>query len=380
MSIRLTADVPTVSGDVAPAMTVAQLIDQASPFEPARFEFLGAVRHRGHIDFVIRGDWALESQDDAAFPRVDPGQPQAGAAPIAARFGYHDQERALSVVLRQKAARIAVEPTYHVYVDARQARLVAQLDCRASGSKAVPLAMRLPFWTVEAVRFVDFDSGAPLELTETNPLIVPIPVAAQAAGRFTLLLEARQDLTASVVSGTMPLRIVLPLLEATNPARANVTVSPATVVVAAADNILLTPRPQQLKALSSLAGTELSGSRPDPGTASTPRRSGERCARSCPRGRSSVPLSRSRFIGASGICWRREDPATGDHGVGRDHRHPIAGRHPRGTAVLLCRAARSDPDAAVFASAGVGDRRRTRLAGLSGGSAVDSQHRTGSGH
>lgn len=259
VSVRLTADVPTVAGDPAPLMTVSQLIDQAMPFEPARFEFLGAVRHRGHIDFVIRGDWALESQDDPAFPRVDPGQPQAGAPTVAARFGYHDQEHALSVVLRQKAARIAVEPTYHVYVDARQARLVAQLDCRASGSKAVPLAMRLPFWTVEAVRFVDFDSGAPLELAETNPLIVPIPVAAQVAGRFTLLLEARQDLSASVVSGTMPLRIVLPLLEATNPARANVTVSPATVVVAAADNILLTPRPQQLKALSSLAGSDVAG-------------------------------------------------------------------------------------------------------------------------
>ena len=269
VSVRLTADVPTVAGDPTPSETVSQLIDQAMPFEPARYEFLGAVRHRGHIDFVIRGDWALESQDDPAFPRVDPGPSQIGAPPIAARFGYHDQEHALSVVLRQKAARIAVEPTYHVYVDARQARLVAELDCRASGSKAVPLAMRLPFWTVEAVRFVDFDSGAPVELAETNPLIVPIPVAAQVAGRFTLLLEARQDLTASVVSGTMPLRIVLPLLEATNPARANVTVSPATVVVAAADNILLTPRPQQLKALSSLAGSEFAGDSSD-AASSTP--------------------------------------------------------------------------------------------------------------
>ncbi len=114
------------------------------------------------------------------------------------------------------------------------------------------MAIRLPFWTVEIVHFVNVDSSLPMELTETNPLVVPIPVAAQTAGQFTLKIEARLDLTASVVSGTGPLRVVLPLLEATNPSRANVIVSPATVTMIPADNVLLTPRPQQMKALSPL--------------------------------------------------------------------------------------------------------------------------------
>ena len=36
VSVRLTADVPTVAGAPTPSVTVSQLIDQAMPFEPAR--------------------------------------------------------------------------------------------------------------------------------------------------------------------------------------------------------------------------------------------------------------------------------------------------------------------------------------------------------
>ncbi len=252
VEVRLVAEVPTTQDDPAWPLTVARLIDQSEEFEPARFEFVGAVRHRGHIDVAIRGDLALEDRDDPDFPRVDPGATSAGPNAVAARFRYHNQERALKVALRQKATRISVEPTYNVYVDAQQARLFARLNCRTSGSKAAPLAIRLPFWTVEIVHFDNVDSSLPMELTETNPLVVPIPVPAQTAGQFTLNIEARLDLTAGVVSGTGPLRVVLPLLEATNPSRADVVVSPATVTMIPADNVVLTPRPQQMKALSPL--------------------------------------------------------------------------------------------------------------------------------
>ncbi|MHB8860767.1 MAG: hypothetical protein ACYC6N_00075 [Pirellulaceae bacterium] len=252
VEIRLLAEVPTTSDDPAWPLTVARLIDQSEEFAPGRFEFVGAVRHRGHIDVVLRGDLALEDRGDPDFPRVAPTAASVGTDAVAARFQYYNQDRTLKVALHQKATRISVEPTYEVYVDAEQARLFARLECRTSGSKAAPLAIRLPFWTVEIVNFADVDSPPPMELTETNPLVVPIPMAAQSAGEFTLNIEARLNLTASVVSGTGPLRVVLPLLEATNPSRANVIVSPATVTIIPADNILLTPRPQQMKALSPL--------------------------------------------------------------------------------------------------------------------------------
>jgi hypothetical protein len=271
VDIQLLTEIPTTPDDPGGPLTVSKLVDQSADFEPAKFEFIGAVRHHGHIDLVVRGDWAFEDRDDPDFPRVGTGAVPVGPNVVAARYRYHNQQRSLKVSIRQKATRISVEPTYKVYVDSQQARLIAELVCRTSGSKAGPLAIRLPFWTVEIVRFVGVDSPLPVDFNDTNPLVVPIPVEAQALKQFTLKIEARQDLTASVVSGTGPLRVVLPLLEATNPSRANVIVSPATVMMIPADNILLTPRPQQMKALSALvapnAATGTAGASPNGGVA-----------------------------------------------------------------------------------------------------------------
>ncbi len=250
--IRLIAELPSNQEDPSWPLTVAKLVDAAKELEPARFEFLGAAKHRGQIDLVVNGDWALQWVDDPEFSRVEATGPATPGSGLAARFRYHNQNGALRVSIRQKAARISVEPTYDVYVDARQARLFADLECRTSGSKAGPLAIRLPGWTVEIVKFADVDSPLPVDMNDVNPLVVPVPVESQAAGRFRLQIEARQDLTASVVSGTSPLRIVLPMVEAENPTRANLIVSPGTITVIPADNVLLTPRPQQMQALSAL--------------------------------------------------------------------------------------------------------------------------------
>ena len=54
------------------------------------------------------------------------------------------------------------------------------------------------------MRFVGVDSPLPVDFNDTNPLVVPIPVEVQAGKQFTLRIEARQDLTASVVSGNGP--------------------------------------------------------------------------------------------------------------------------------------------------------------------------------
>jgi len=257
VDIHLLAEMPTAADDTDTSLTVARLIDQAAVFEPARFEFVGVVRHHGYIDLVVRGDWAFEDRDEPDFPRVGTGNTPTGPHAVVARYRYHNQQRSLQVSLRQKATRISVEPTYRVRVDAQQAWLTAELICGTSGSKAGPLAIRLPFWKVEGVRFIGLDSTPTVDLNNTNPLVVPIPIEVQTGKPFTLRIQARQDLTASVVSGTGPLRLVLPLLEATDPSRANVIVSPATVEIIATGNILLTPLPQQMKALSALAQAEL---------------------------------------------------------------------------------------------------------------------------
>ncbi|MFW6171238.1 MAG: hypothetical protein ACODAD_12165, partial [Planctomycetota bacterium] len=93
------------------------------------------------------------------------------------------------------------------------------------------------------------DSSLPID-TDEETLVIPIPEEAQAAGRFTLQIEAWQDLETGVLSGTDPLEFRLPTVTGQDPARVNLIVSPATVSVIPADNILLTPRPERMSGLS----------------------------------------------------------------------------------------------------------------------------------
>ncbi len=248
--IRLIAELPSSQDATDWPLTVSKLVDSSLEFMPARFEFEGVARHRGQIDLVVKGDWSLLWAEDPALPRTKTNG-KAASSGLLARFRYHNQTNALRVWIRQQPARITVEPTYDVYVDAQQARLFASLVCRTSGSKAGSLKCSLPGWTAEIVNFADVDSTLPIDMSGST-LVIPIPVEAQAAGHFSLQIEARQSLMASVVSSTSPLKIVLPTIAAENPTRANLIVSPATVTLIPADNILLTPRPKNMQALSPL--------------------------------------------------------------------------------------------------------------------------------
>lgn len=266
--IRLAAELPSTQDDPAWPLTVSKLVDSSLEFMPAQFVFESAARHRGQIDLIIKGDWSLVWDEDAAVPRAALNGRTTSNGPFA-RFRYYDQNRPLRVWIRQQPARITVEPTYDVYVDSQLARLFAHLECRTSGSKAGSLKLTLPGWTAEIVTFGDIDTSMPVDMSG-NTLVIPIPLEAQASGRFSLQIEARQDLTASVVSSNAPLRIVLPTVAAENPTRSSLIVSPATVTLIPADNILLTPRPQKMQALSPrivpLAGQPLSAT--DPATVS----------------------------------------------------------------------------------------------------------------
>ncbi|MFO7906121.1 MAG: hypothetical protein ACQESR_00220 [Planctomycetota bacterium] len=250
VNIRLVAELPSEQNESGDALTVSELVDSSLEFMPARFVFEGAVRHRGQIDLVTKGDWSLLWSEDAALPRTEPNEGGANDG-LSARFRYHNQARALKVWIRRQAARIAVEPTYEVHVNARQVRLLAKLVCRTSGSRAGSLKADLPGWTVEMVDFANVDGSLPVDTSEET-LVVPIPVEAQAADRFTLRIEAWQDLETDVLSGTEPLEFHLPMVTARDPARVNLVVSPGTVSVIPADNILLTPRSEKMSALSPL--------------------------------------------------------------------------------------------------------------------------------
>ncbi len=250
--IRLIAELPPGPGTSPESLSISRLVDRPIRFQPARFEFIDAVRHRGRINFVVKGDWSLQWHDSPDIPRVEQGSDSTSYAGAVASFRYFAQPCDLEVSIHQQATRISVEPEYNVIVDVQQARLFAVLSCRTSGAKSGPLAVHIPGWTVEVVKFDHVDHTSPIDFSQVAPLLVPIPVAAQSVGRFTLRIEASCDLTAGVISSTQPLRISLPQIEAANPARANLIVSPATVTITPAQNVALTPRPHDTQALSPL--------------------------------------------------------------------------------------------------------------------------------
>lgn len=250
VNIRLVAELPSEQNDSADGLTVSELVDSSEEFMPARFVFEGAVRHRGQIDLVTKGDWSLLWSEDAALPRTEPKEGGTTQG-LSARFRYHNQARALKVWIRRQAARMAIEPNYEIHVNEERARLLGSLVCRTSGSQAGSLQLDVSGWTVEVVNFANVDSSLPVD-TSGESLAIQVPIEAQAAGRFTLRIEARQELGPDVLSGTAPLEFMLPAVSAQDPTRVNLIVSPATVSVIPADNILLTPRPEKMSALSPL--------------------------------------------------------------------------------------------------------------------------------
>lgn len=250
--VRLVAELPPAQSAAGNAVTVERLMAESLAFEPARYEFLGAVRHRGYVDFAVNGDWSLKWAEQTDFPRVEPGQPPSTDGNVTARFRYYSQPCSLAASIRQEATRISVAPTYDVYVDTQQARLVAELACKMSGSRAGPLALRLPGWSVEVLNFVNVDNRLPIDLSNSTPLIVPIPPEAQSAGRFTLRIESRQDLPNGVLAGSEPLTLSFPMIEAANPSLANLLIAPANISVYPAGNVTLVPQLGRMKMLSPL--------------------------------------------------------------------------------------------------------------------------------
>lgn len=252
LHIRLIAELPPDQNGSSTNLTVKRLIDRDVELEPARFEFVGAARHRGNVNFVVKGDWELQWKTDSNLSRVQTRPTETSSQYEVARFTYFRQPCALKVTLRRKATRISVEPTFDMHLDTQQVRLTTVLVCRTSGAQTPPLAVHMRGWTIETVQFDEGENTSPLDLTEANPLIVPIPLGIQALGRFTLRIEARRELTAGVISGTQPLRVEFPTIESTVPTRANLIVSPATVTVLPADNVAITPRLKETQGLAPL--------------------------------------------------------------------------------------------------------------------------------
>jgi hypothetical protein len=228
-----------VTGVAEARLVTAQSADAGSgPLLPARFEVLSAVRQRGTIDFVVEGDWQLTWKEDATVRRLDVPA-DAASAKIAARYEFSRQPCALSLGVATRPSRLAVEPVHVVFVDDQQIRLESTLKYRLRGARADGLRFALGDWQLDRLSPGDlFDIPTPASNGEGTQL-VPFRAGAALPAEIEVKLEAHRpyDPANEELSFALP----RPLAD---------VVTPATVMVVAADNVELTPLPARLNGLS----------------------------------------------------------------------------------------------------------------------------------
>lgn len=219
----------------APGGTAGDSEPQGS-LEPAAFEVLSATMQRGSIEFTVDGDWSLSWTQDAGTRRVEVPAASAMTKGSVARFEYFRQPCGLKVGIEPRPTRIAVEPTYVVYVEPKVVRLEATLKYRVRGARAQSLAVSLGDWIFAKVgpeTIVEVESLDPT----AQKLVLPLRSGA-VAGEFEIRLAAHKLLP----DGITDLTFTLPRPMAD-------IVTPASVIIVPADNVELAPKAREISGL-----------------------------------------------------------------------------------------------------------------------------------
>jgi hypothetical protein len=208
------------------------------PLNLAGFEVVEAARQWGHLAVHAVGDWqVLWGSDDAAVRQVSELPSGLRRDDLLAGFEYARQPYSLPARIVAKETRIGVEPEYLFLVEDDEVRLEATWKYTVRGAKAYALEIDLPDWTIDELgpaNLVNLDSVIP---SRTVPLVVPL--LQPSTGGFELTLRAHRPLSEGIGS----LGITLPVPRANH-------VSPAAIVVQAADNVELQPRTEVMTGLA----------------------------------------------------------------------------------------------------------------------------------
>ncbi len=225
----------------------------ATPLEVAGFDVLGAVQQSGHFDLAVSGDWTLHCIEGPNMRRLS--ELPTMLTGVNARYEYFRQPCSLKVQILPKRTRVSVEPTYLIQVDSRQIHLDARFKYKIRGAREYELKVDMTDWIVEDVipeNLIQYDV---INLDSVTPLAIPlVPLAQVSAGEFEVRLLAHRDLAVEAVEEAVDgdaeptprngtLTFTLPKPQAS-------TLLPAKIVVLPADNVVLTPRPDEIQGLT----------------------------------------------------------------------------------------------------------------------------------
>lgn len=237
--VEVRLDKPTTgSAEVQIVAALQPEAGQAARLLPARFEVLGAARQRGTIDFSVGGQWQLEWTEDSTVRRLDPAADAVGTGP-AARFEYFKQPCGLQLRVQVRPSRISVEPTHVISVDAQLVRIKTSLKYKFRGARAAGLSFELGDWKFDGLTPADLLEKPVVSDDAPGQLLIPFRAEAALPAELELTLEAHRTLASPADS--IVFALPRPLAD---------VVAPATVVIAPADNVELTPQPSLLVGLT----------------------------------------------------------------------------------------------------------------------------------
>lgn len=197
----------------------------------AGFEVKGAVRQWGTVAVEVEGNWQIV-WGETNHVQVDE---LGGSLPRDSRtaaFEYFVQPYSLPARVMPQKTRVRVEPEYVLLVGGEEAQLRARLKYTIRGAKIRSLELDLPDWEIDAVgpdTLVDVDAAA---TSQTRPFVIPL--LHPTSGELELTLEARRKIAPGAA------RVSLEL-----PSPRGEAIAPANVVVLPADNVALTPQPDE---------------------------------------------------------------------------------------------------------------------------------------
>ncbi|HZN34767.1 MAG TPA: hypothetical protein VFB80_13155, partial [Pirellulaceae bacterium] len=236
--VEVRLDKPTPG--VADVQLAASLVPEASPapLMPARFEVLGAVRQRGTIDVSVGGQWQLEWTEDRSVRRVDLAA-ETSPADLVARFDYFRQPCGLQLRVAARPSRVSVEPTHLVFVDPQLVLIKSTLKYRFRGSRVTALALELGDWKFGSIMPSDLFEAPVFKADAAGLVQLPFRQDKPLPAELELTLEAHRQLAPAAEH--LVFGLPRPLAD---------IVAPATLVIAPADNVELTPQEELLLGLT----------------------------------------------------------------------------------------------------------------------------------
>ncbi len=225
-----------------------------SPVEVAAFDVLDATTQTGTIDVSLEGDWTATWERGPNVQRLEETPVLSGAGKPIGRFRYLQQPCSLAVQLHRKTKRIAVTPRYSLFVEADKLRLEAKLAYSVRGGEIDSVHVDFSEgtgthgWEVESLK-ADVDGLLLDETALPNAMgWLNVPLRRSTKGEFELSLVARRP----VLPTETQIRLSFPRPKTD-------TFSAAVIAVYPANNVEVTPLPDDMHGVTPESSTSAPG-------------------------------------------------------------------------------------------------------------------------